>query len=74
MLTKLLAAVGLAAALMLGLAAPAEALRWGGGGFHRGPVYGGPVYRPVYRGVDWRRDAWRRAEWRREHGRFGYRY
>lgn len=80
MLTKLLAAVGLASALVLGLAAPAEARGWGGGGFHRGPVYGGPVYRgpvygrPLYRGGDWRRDAWRRAEWRREHGRFGYRY
>jgi len=86
MLTKkLLAAVGLAGALLLSVAAPAEARGWGGGGFHRGPVfrggfhrgpvYGGPVYRgpvyggPVYRGVDWRRN-----EWRREHSRFGYRY
>src|SRR3954465_13867683 len=78
MLTKkLLAAVGLAGALLLSVAAPAEARGWGGGGFHRGPVYGGPVYR----GVDWRRGEerrrfeWERArEWRREHARFGYRY
>ena len=81
MLTKkLLAAVSLAGALMLSLAAPAEARGLGGGGFHRGPARGGgfrqgPVYRgpdygsPVHRGVDWRRN-----EWRREHGRFGYRY
>lgn len=77
---KLLAAVGLAGALLFGIAAPAEARGWGGGRFHHGPVYGGgilrgpvyvapPIYRPVYRGVDWRRH-----EWRREHGHFGYRY
>ncbi len=72
MLTKqLLAAVGLAGALLLGVAGSAEARGWGGGGFHRGPVDGGafhrgPVYGGgVYRGVDWRRDGWRRAEWRR---------
>lgn len=85
MLTKkLLAAVGLAGALVLGLAGSAEARGWGGGGrFHHGPVYGGPGYRgPVYvappaYGGGWRRDAWHRAEWRREHhrfGRFGRRY
>lgn len=90
MLTKkLLAAVGLAAALVLSVAGSAEAHGWGGGrfhrgpfygrGFHRGPVYQGPVYvappvyGPVY-GGGWRRDAWRRAEWRREHSRFGRRY
>ena len=52
MLTKkLLAAVGLAGALLLGIAAPAEARGWGGGGFHRGPVYGGGFHRgPVYGG------------------------
>jgi len=80
MLTKLLAAVGLASALMLGLAAPAEARGWGGGGFHRGPVYGGgfhrgpvyggPIYRgpayggPVYRPA-YRGGGWRRDAWRR---------
>ena len=89
MLTKkLLAAVGLASALLLGVAGSAEARGWGGGGrFHRGPVYGGPVYvaPPAYdpgygggwRRDEWRRDEWRRAEWRREHhrfGRFGRRY
>lgn len=90
MLTKkLLAAVGLAGALLLGVAGSAEARGWGGGGrfhhgpvygggFYRGPVYGGPVYGPAY-GGGWRRDEWRRAEWRRlewerAHGRFGRRY
>lgn len=87
MLTKkLLAAVGLAGALLLGVAGSADARGWGGGGrFHRGPVYGGPVYRgPVYGGSVYvappayggggRRDAWRHAEWRRAHHRFGRRY
>ena len=59
MLTKLLAAVGLAAALMLGLAAPAEARGWGGGGFHRGPVYGGGFHRgPVYGGPVYRKPVY----------------
>lgn len=86
LIKKLLAAVGIAGALLLGIAGSAEARGWGGGGrfhgpvygggFHRGSVYGGPVYRgPVYGGPvyggEWRRDVWRRAEWRREHGRFG---
>lgn len=87
---KLLAAVGLAGALLLGIAAPAEARGWGGvgfhhgpvygGGFHRGPVYGGPVYRgPVYVAPPVYRPAyrgvdWRRYEWRREHGHLAYRY
>ena len=84
MLTKLLAAVGLAFALVLSVAGSAEARGWGGGRFHHGPVYGRsfhrgpvyvapPVYGPAY-GGGWRRDAWRPAEWRREHGRFGRRY
>ena len=42
MLTKLLAAVGLAGTLMLSLAAPAEAHGWDDGGFRRGPVYAHP--------------------------------
>lgn len=87
MLTKkLLAAVGLAFALLLGVAGSAAARGWGGGArFHRGLVYGGPVSRgPVYGGPvyvappmyggGWRRDAWRRTEWRREHHSFGRRY
>ena len=85
MLTKLLAAVGLAGALLLSVAAPAEARGWGGGGFHhgpvygggfhRGPVYGGPVYQgPVYGGSVHRGVDWRRNEWRREPSRFGHRY
>ena len=48
MLTKLLAAVGLAGTLMLSFAAPAEAHGWDDGGFRRGPVYAGPGYRDVY--------------------------
>jgi hypothetical protein len=77
---KLLAAVGLAAALVLGVAGTAEA-RGFGGGFHRGPVsrgpvYGGPVYRtvvyrpvyaPVYVAPPHRHMDWRRAEWHRHH-------
>ncbi len=80
---KILAAVGLAGALVLGVAGSAEARPGFGGGFHRGPVfhhgpvYGGGfrgpvyrpvVYRPVYRGADWRRLEWERMEWRRLHG------
>lgn len=80
MLTKLLAAVGLTGALMVGLAAPAEARGWGGGGFHRGPAYGGGFHRgPVYGGPIYRRQVyvappaygpvygvdWRRDAWRR---------
>src|ERR1700712_1862224 len=80
MLTKkLLAAVGLAAALVLGVAGPAEA-RPGFAPVHHGPVYHGPVYRgPVYRAPVYRpvytpvyradrRMDWRRAEWQRHHG------
>ena len=78
--TKLLAAVGLAGALLLSVAAPAEARGWGGGGFHsgpvsgggfhRGPVFGGPVYRgpvyggPVY-GPVYGGPVYRGADWRR---------
>ena len=75
MLTKkLLAAVGLAGTLLLGLAAPASAHEFGR--CRHGPVFRGPVYRgPSYRGVDWRR-GWehRRFERVRECGRFGCRY
>ena len=83
MLTKkLLAAIGLAGALMLGLTAPAEARGWRGGGFHRGPVirggfHRGPVFRgPVYRDnrraeIERRREE--RNQWRREHNPSGYR-
>jgi hypothetical protein len=52
---KLLAAIGIAGALVLGVAGSAEARGWRGGGFHhapvfhRSPVYGGPMHRPVYR-------------------------
>lgn len=85
---KLLAAVGLAGALLLGIAAPAEARGWGGGrshhgpvyggGIHRGPVYGSPVYRgPVYVAPPvyrpvYRGVDWRRHEWRPEHGHHGH--
>ena len=81
MLTKkLLVAVGLAGALVLSVAAPAEARGWGGGGFHRGPagghgyggpvyrgpVYGGPVYRgPVYGGPVYGGPVYRGVDWRR---------
>ena len=82
MLTKkLLAAVGLAGALILSVATPAEARGWGGGGFHRGPVYGGgfhrgpvyggPVYRgpvysgPVYGGPVYGGPVYRGVDWRR---------
>lgn len=77
MLTKkLLAAFGLAGALLLGVTAPASAHEWGGSRF-----------RPAYRGEwgryrDWRaehrREEWRRYQWLREHQRhhypYGYRY
>jgi hypothetical protein len=84
MLTKkLLAVVGLAGTLLLGLAGPASAHERGR--FHHGPAYGRDFHRgPGYRGVDWRRDdrrrderrrdEWRRAEWERHHDRDGYRY
>ena len=82
MLTKLLAAVGLAGTLMLSLAAPAEAHGWDDGGFRRGPVYAGPGNRGVYwrheverRLIEWERArAWRRLQWLREHRPYGYRY
>ncbi len=83
MLTKkLLAAVGLVGALLLGVASDASAREWGyrpgfrpgpaGRGvdyrFHRGPGFGGPVYR----GVDYRfhrGPGWERDRFR-EHGRY----
>ena len=83
MLTKLLAAVGLAGTLMLSLAAPAEAHGWNDGGFRRGPVYAGPGNRGVYwrqgelerRRIEWERAReWRRLQWLREHRPYGYRY
>lgn len=85
MLTKLLAAVGLAGTLIVSLAAPASAHEWGEGRFHRGPVYG-----PGYRNVDWfrirraeaerrrweweRAREWRRLQWERAHSPYGYGY
>lgn len=81
LIQKLLAAVGLAGALLLGIAAPAEARGWGGGGrFHHGPVYGGgfrrgPVYNdPGYRGSVYvappvYRPGYRGVDWRRHEWR-----
>lgn len=83
MLTKLLAAVGLAGTLMLSLATPAQAHGFGDGGFRRGPGYGVPVNRGVFfrqgelerRRLEWERAReWRRLQWLRQHRPFGYRY
>jgi hypothetical protein len=50
MTQKLLAAVGIAGALLLGAAAPAEAHGWGRPAFRPGPVYRAPIFRaPIFR-------------------------
>lgn len=79
MLIKILATVGLAGALVLGIAGYAEArpgfapVQHGPvfhGPMHRSPVYRAPVYRPVYAPVyvaPHRRMDWRHAEWHRHH-------
>ena len=68
---KLLAAVGLAGALLLGVSADASANTWRG---HSAPVYRAPVYAPappvvvyqvpVYRPVVWRHHP----HWARPYG------
>lgn len=83
MLTKLLAAVGLAGTLMLSLAAPAQAHGFADAGFRRGPGYGVRVHRGAFfrqgeterRRLAWERAReWRRLQWLRQHRPYGYRY
>lgn len=81
---KLIAAAGLAAALLFSATTDASAREWVRPGFRPSPVYRGVDYRfhhgpvyggPVYRGVDYRfhhGPEWRGHEWGREHGRHGW--
>jgi hypothetical protein len=78
---KLLAAVGLAGAMLLGATTDASAHPFRGPYFrpapvYRAPVYRGPVYGPAYPapgygygyGPVYRGVDWRRHEWVRMHG------
>ena len=79
---KLLAAVSLAGALLLGASADASANPWRGSHFRSGPVYSAPVYRePVFvpaprvvvyptpdYGPIYRPVGWRHRHWVRPYG------